>query len=377
MKKLLINKKLVKETKIYIGNNSNDYLKNFISSKKLLIISSKSGRLRFLKKYPYLNINNLEFIDKVNNYPTVNFAERIFRSLKKKDYNTIIAFGGGSVIDFSKIIKIFLEINKKISIKNLIQNLKNYRIKKRINLIAIPTTAGTGSEVTNFATLWDNIGKKKLSLESKNLFPNIAILDPKNTLELNYKNTLYTSIDALNQLFDSYWNKKSNKQIKKISSKGIEISLKEIKTIDKKKLSTNKRLKLLYVSLLSGICIKHTRTSICHSISYPLTSYFKVPHGLAVFFTTKEVFNFILERKKKFFDQIIKNTNYKNEKEIEKDIQYILNKHLIKKKIKKYIIKFSKIEKVINQMFSKARFKNFVLNLNVESLREILIKSYY
>ena len=56
MKKLLINKKLVKETKIYIGNNSNDYLKNFISSKKLLIISSKSGRLRFLKKYPYLNI---------------------------------------------------------------------------------------------------------------------------------------------------------------------------------------------------------------------------------------------------------------------------------------------------------------------------------
>ena len=89
------------------------------------------------------------------------------------------------------------------------------------------------------------------------------------------------------------------------------------------------------------------------------------------------MFNFILERKKNFFDQIIKNTNYKNEKEIEKDIQYILNKHLIKKKIKKYIIKFSKIEKVINQMFSKARFKNFVLNLNVESLREILIKSYY
>ena len=160
MKKLLINKKLVKETKIYIGNNSNDYLKNFISSKKLLIISSKSGRLRFLKKYPYLNINNLEFIDKVNNYPTVNFAESIFKSLKKKDYNTIIAFGGGSVIDFSKIIKIFLEINKKISIKNLIQNLKNYKIKKKINLIAIPTTAGTGSEVTNFATLWDNIEKK-------------------------------------------------------------------------------------------------------------------------------------------------------------------------------------------------------------------------
>ena len=84
MKKFLINKKLVKKTKIYIGNNSNDYLKNFISSKKLLIISSKSGRLRFLKKYPYLNINNLEFIDKVNNYPTVNFAESIFKSLKKK-----------------------------------------------------------------------------------------------------------------------------------------------------------------------------------------------------------------------------------------------------------------------------------------------------
>ena len=131
MKKLLINKKMVKETKIYIGNNSNDYLKNFISSKKLLIISSKSGRLRFLKKYPYLNINNLEFIDKVNNYPTVNFAESILKSLRKKDYNTIIAFGGGRVIDFSKIIKIFLEINKKISIKNLIQNLKNYKIKKK------------------------------------------------------------------------------------------------------------------------------------------------------------------------------------------------------------------------------------------------------
>ena len=63
------------KTKIYIGNNSNDYLK-FISS-KLLIISSKSGRLRFLKKYPYLNINNLEFIDKVNNF-NCKFCRKYF-----------------------------------------------------------------------------------------------------------------------------------------------------------------------------------------------------------------------------------------------------------------------------------------------------------
>ena len=78
MKNFLIPKELLKETKIYIGTNSNNYLKNLLSSEKLLIITSKSGRLRFLKKYSFLNINSSKFIDKVNDYPTINLADRIF-----------------------------------------------------------------------------------------------------------------------------------------------------------------------------------------------------------------------------------------------------------------------------------------------------------
>ena len=143
------------------------------------------------------------------------------------------------------------------------------------------------------------------------MFPTHAILDAKNTKSLNYINSLYTAIDALNQLFDSFWNKHSNRELKIASAKSIEKSIKNIKKINKKKISLNTRTNLLYSSLISGICIKKTKTSICHSISYPLTSYYNVPHGLAVFFTTSEVFKLIYKRNKKYLKPLIDNTGYK------------------------------------------------------------------
>ena len=136
--------------------------------------------------------------------------------------------------------------------------------------MAIPTTAGTGSEVTNFGTIWDEKNKKKLSLESKSMFPTYALLDPKNTKSLNYLNTLYPAIDALNQLFDSFWNKNSNNKLKRLCSVSIAQSIKILKSINSKKVDLETRKKLLELSLISGVCIKNTRTSICHSISYHL-----------------------------------------------------------------------------------------------------------
>tara|TARA_B100000989_G_scaffold87695_1_gene63259 strand:- start:57871 stop:59004 length:1134 start_codon:yes stop_codon:yes gene_type:complete len=371
-----LSNKYCKNTRIYFGNNSSKELKKIIKKKKLLIITSNNGKKRIFKNYSFLKKLNPKYIDDVNNYPSLEYVNKVLNKYEKKKIEIILAYGGGSVLDFAKIVKSYLEIKKKISIKNLIKKINYLKSKEKIELIAIPTTAGTGSEVTNFGTIWDLKNKKKLSLESKIMFPTHAILDAKNTKSLNYINSLYTAIDALNQLFDSFWNKHSNRELKIASAKYIEKSIKNIKKINKKKISLNTRTNLLYSSLISGICIKKTKTSICHSISYPLTSYYNVPHGLAVFFTTSEVFKLVYKRNKKYLKPLIDNTGYKYLNQIISELNEVSSQHQIKKRIKNYIPKFSYIEKIINKMFTKARFKNFILNINRQELNNILIKSY-
>ena len=376
MSSSLIFKKFKLNTKIYFGTNSIKKLNYILNSDKILIVSSKKGKIRLLKNSNILKKKNIDFIETIDSYPSLKYVNKILKKSFGKEYKIVIAFGGGSVIDIAKIIKVYLEIKKKISIKNLVKNINNYKIKKKINLIVIPTTSGTGSEVTNFATIWDTKKNKKISLESKYLYPNYALVDPTTTYSLNYKNTLFTAIDALNQLFDSFWNKKSDKKYKIIASKAIQTSIRTLKQIKKNNISKKNRLDLSYVSLISGICIRKTKTSICHSISYPLTSFYNVPHGLAVFFTTLEVYKLVMARNKSYFRILLANTNFSNNQKIINELNYIFKKHKIKNKIKKYIPNFKKIDLLINYMFTKSRFKNFILDINKPTLKNILLKSY-
>ena len=206
---------------------------------------------------------------------------------KKSGCETTIAIGGGRIIDMAKIVAFFAENN--LEPYDFIENPKK-KMFKNIFLIAIPTTAGSGSQATRYAVLYKN--KQKYSIENEFLLPAVAIVDPQLTMSMSKKITAITGTDALCQAIESYWSINSNQESKAFAK----ASLKLIASNFEKAVSnpdTDSRLAMAKAAHLSGKAINITKTTACHSISYPLTSYFGIPHGHAAGLTLSSMFEFI------------------------------------------------------------------------------------
>ena len=164
---------------IILGFESRLELKSKLKSRKYKILSSKRGKEvliadRILGGF----VNKKNIIDCINNYPEISLIENIYKKLVNEDIEVIVGFGGGSVIDAAKLIGICLSLKeKKYAINELLLDKTNFDIKNQIKTICLPTTFGTGSEVTPFATFWDFKAKKKYSFNSSEIYPSTAIID--------------------------------------------------------------------------------------------------------------------------------------------------------------------------------------------------------
>ena len=148
-------------------------------------------------------------------------------------------------------------------------------------VIAIPTTAGTGSEVTMWATVWDMEGKKKYSISHPSLYPVKAILDPGLTLTLPGKETSCSGLDALSHAMESIWNKNHNPVSDTFALEAISLVHDYLPVLRSDLTNLNVRTLLLRASLFAGLAFSNTKKALAHAISYPLTAHFGIPHGLA------------------------------------------------------------------------------------------------
>lgn len=266
---------------------------------RVLLVTSrsfqKSGFLHALQKKA--TNKNFELVYDVDPLPTISQIEAKFNRFRGriKDFDVLIAIGGGSVIDSAKCCLFLLQedLNEDFEI---ILNTKG--VKKdlvSIPFFTIPTTAGTGSDVTSFATIWDEKSKVKKSLEHASLRPTSTIHDLNLLKTLNYENLLYPALDALSHAMDSLWNVHANKS--SIANSLIAISL-ITPNIGKhpENMSNLGYANLLQGSYFAGLAIESTRTSLSHAISYPLTSYYGVPHGLAASFTIPKIVDLVLNK---------------------------------------------------------------------------------
>ena len=200
------------------------------------------------------------------------------KALKQFNPDLIIAIGGGSVIDMAKVINI-LSANK----GDLKFKIKNNEIleKKSCDLVAIPTTAGTGSESTHFAVLY--INKTKYSLAKKCLLPEYAIVDSDFVLNLNKDILISSGLDALCQSIESFWAKNANAISRDYALMAMNLLL---PTLSKVAINRNDELvgKMCLGSNYAGMAINISKTTAPHALSYALTSYYNIPHGRAVAF---------------------------------------------------------------------------------------------
>jgi alcohol dehydrogenase len=246
-----------------------------------------------------------------------------------------------------------------------------------IPVIALPTTAGTGSEVTPFATVWDDKEKRKCSLASKTLFPHTAIIDSELFTTLPDDVLISTGLDAINQAIESIWNKNATPITLSYAFQSLKIGMPALVNLTKDRTS-NYYSNLGYSSLLSGLAISHTRTSICHSISYPITAHYQVPHGIACAFTMPEVLKLCIQTEPNLFAQLAKYL-INNDSNVYDLLDYFVsfNKHFdVSNRIKKYINRIEDLYSISDKMITKGRMDNGIIDFNKNQIEKLLLNSW-
>ena len=203
------------------------------------------------------------------------------KNCKKIKY--VIALGGGSVIDTAKFL-VLGKGNFEKTVDYLEKKVSSFE-ETDIDLISIPTTAGTGSELTCWATIWDEENQRKHSLIHQSLFSKISIFDSNLTLSLPKKITVETCLDAMSHSFESIWNINSNPVSNIHAKNSINIILKNLPLLLKDLENIKLREEIMRASMFAGLAFSNTKTAISHSISYPITLKYKIPHGIACSFT--------------------------------------------------------------------------------------------
>ena len=291
--------------------------------------------------------------------------------VKDKKYDGIIAIGGGSVMDTAKVINAAIS-SQIFDLKKLINYKKKYI--QKIPSIFIPTTHGTGSEVTMWGTIWDNKGEKKYSISNIGLYPDYAILDPSLTKSLPLTTSLITTLDALSHSFEAIWNKNANNVSTRKAIKSICLILMNIRAFKADSMNLSMRKKLLEASNYAGLAFSNTMTAAAHSISYPLTIHHNIQHGIAASLSLCSLLDLNREYIEAPLTSIYESLNisFEDLKTLIKDIP----KGVLPFNLKELGVPKEAIDRIAKESFFNSRIKNNIRDLNHSDVIKILYDIY-
>jgi alcohol dehydrogenase len=233
-----------------------------------------------LKNYKYTHFYDFQ----VN--PQIEDVEEGVRIARSNGINLIVAIGGGSVLDMAKLIKACFDESH--DVESIIKGL-SVIVNPNIPLIAIPTTAGSGSESTHFAVAY--INKDKFSVADDCLMPNNVILDGLLCISATKYQKTCNALDALAQGIESMWAVNSNINSREIAHEAV---LNCFKNINDYVNDTNKNAEISQIALeaanLAGQAINISKTTAPHAWSYAISANYNLPHGHAVWITLPKIF---------------------------------------------------------------------------------------
>lgn len=303
--------------------------------KKAFIITGRNSSKRNGSLDDVINIlkeRNIHYciFNEIEENPSLETVEKAADIGKREEVDFIIGIGGGSPIDAAKGIGILIG-NKDLHIEKLFSKDQF----ESIPIIAIPTTAGTGTEVTPYAIFTDHKLKTKRNFSQK-VFPKVALLDPKYLMTTSESVTINTAVDALSHLIEGYLTVNANFLSDAAAEKGMKLFGQCMKALENREFTYEIREKLLLVSTLGGMVIAQTGTSLPHGMGYPLTYFKDVPHGKANGILLKEYLNLCSDKEK--VNNIFMCMGLRNLEEFGAFIEKIIDKDIIvdKEEINQY-----------------------------------------
>jgi alcohol dehydrogenase len=204
----------------------------------------------------------------------------------------IVALGGGSVMDTAKVLAAAGGDFSRV--QDYVEGRRGADVLRHLPIIAVPTTAGTGSEVTSWATVWDTENKKKYSLARPNLYPECAVVDPCLMLGVPKGLTISTGLDALSHALESIWNVNSNPVSANHAVFAAREAIECLPRLAQDLGNITLRSRMARASTFAGLAFSNTKTALAHSLSYHLTLHHGVVHGIACSFSLPAVMRSVI-----------------------------------------------------------------------------------
>ncbi len=265
----------------------------------------------------YIQGKNVHIFSEVEPNPsgeTVDLGAALAREIKA---DCIIGIGGGSSLDTAKAISCL--IHSEGSIYDYFGGKKQL-LPRVAKLICIPTTAGTGSEVTNVGVYTDKKVGAKMPMVTPEFWPDLAIVDPELTYTLPLSATASTGMDAFCHAIEAYWNIQSQPMCDFLAMGAMELIIQNIKTVCYEPSHIEARKNMAMASMMAGVAFSQTRTTGIHALSFPLTNLYGANHGTACSITLPAFIKLSYEGAKEKMDKLL---GYLGFNDIVKFAQYI------------------------------------------------------
>ena len=362
-------------TKIIFGINTFDDIKQTIdnfSPKNILLVTGRNSMQKLgitdkiknlLKGYKIILFNEVE------PNPSIQTVERGLKFCQDNKCDLIIGIGGGSALDVGKTIAIL--IKNKGDVKDYLYHKKTIK-KKGLPFIAIPTTAGTASEISKYSIITDREKPTKRGLLHDFMHPDVAIIDPLLTESMPRDITASTGMDALAHAVESYWSINAQPITEMFALKSIELVYENLVAVCNNLHDINLRESMCKASLFAGFAFDYTGTNVLHSVSYPLTTKFNIPHGHACALTMVQFMKFNKDMIKEKMSKISKITGANSIDEGINNIQKMLENTGLPMRLSKLGISKNDIDIIIQDGFRPEKMETNPRTVTEDALRKIL-----
>lgn len=308
--------------------------------------------------------------------PTVDNVKDVLEKTSNKEYDVLIGIGGGSVLDTTKIIAVL-----KTNSSSIEQLLAGDPIENPgIPTILIPTTSGTGSEVTPNAIVTVPEQELKIGIVSKYMLPKLVFVDPMLTLGLPKPITASTGMDAFIHSLESFISNKANPISDMFALESIRLISSSIEEAYKNGSSVEAREKMILGSLYGGMALTSAGTAAVHALAYPLGGKYKIPHGVSNSMLLPHVMKFNMDAITERLSQVavamgIKTEGLTTGQAAEKVVERIVeltNVLEIPQNLKEYGVKEENLEELAESALEVKRLlNNNPKELNLEDIKTI------
>lgn len=369
---------------IHFGRSCRKLLSELLAGRRTLIVCSLRGRQQ-LESDPLLSqilrvAKSVVWMDQVETNPDIRRLQDQAKVLLDAQVDGVVAFGGGSAIDSAKVISLALSpVARQHSLRGLLDVAARLPAGSSLPLYALPTTAGTGSEVTPYATVWDHAEYRKLSFAGPAVYPHTAFVDPDLSDSVPLNSTLHAGLDAINQAAESIWSRNMTPMTEMLAHRALKLGMEALPRLLNDMGDPNLRDTMAEVSLLAGLAISQTRTSLCHSISYPMTAHFGVPHGLACAFTMPAVLRHNLTADDGRLERLAGVfSGGEAGKTAEMLIQFdALNQELkVAERVRELVGSLEELISLRKQMATPGRSDNIFVKINDKELKSVLTRAW-